>query len=182
MRLFLVCHCPTSATRVAAFPEDEPPEADSLARAAKLGAGLGRVERLWHGPERRAVETASALGLGAAPEAEPALRDIAVGAWAGRSLGQVQRDAPEALLAWLSDPEAAAPGGESVAMVVARTAAWLAAVPEARRGVAVVPQAIFRAAVVSLLGAPPASFWRIDAPPLARVALSRRDGRWSVRF
>ncbi len=182
MRLFLISHCPTSATRVAAFPEDEPPEADSLARAGALGAGLGRVERLWHGPELRCAETAAALGLRPAAEVDHGLRDMAAGAWAGRSLSQVERDAPEALLAWLTDPETPPPGGESVAAVVARVGAWLAAVPEARRAIAVTSPAVVRAAVLAVLGAPLASFWRIDVPPLARVALSRRDGRWSMRF
>lgn len=181
MRLFLISHAPTSATRVAAFPADEPPEADSLARAAALGAGLGRIERLWHGPERRAAETAAALGLRAAPEADPRLRDMAAGDWAGRSLGQVERDAPGALMAWLTDPEAAPPGGESVAAVAARVGDWLARVPEARRAVAVTSPAVARAVVLGVLGAPLPSFWRIDVPPLATLRLSRRDRRWSLR-
>ena len=182
MRLFLIAHCPPSATRVAAFPEDEPPEADSLSRAKALGAGLGRVERLWHGPERRCAETAAALGLRPAPEAEPGLRDMGAGDWAGRSLGQVERDAPEALLAWLTEPGAAPPGGESVAGVVARVADWLAAVPETRRAAAVAPPAVVRAAVIHVLGAPLPGFWRVDVPPLALVKLSRREGRWSIRM
>lgn len=182
MRLILVSHCPTSATRVAAFPEDEPPEPDSLARAAALGARLGRVDTLWHGPETRCRETAAALGPRPAPVAVEALRDMAVGPWAGRSLGQVQRDAPEALLAWLTDPEAAAPEGESVAAVIARVAEWVGQVPERRRAVAVVPPAVFRAVVVTILETPPAVFWRIDVPPLAQATLSRREGRWSLRF
>jgi hypothetical protein len=42
MRLVLVTHAATAATRTAAFPRDEPPEPAGLAAAAAAAGGVGR--------------------------------------------------------------------------------------------------------------------------------------------
>src|SRR5690348_81282 len=82
VRLTLLCHAATAATRAAAFPLDEPLEAASRASAAALAPRLGRHDRCLTSPALRARETVAALGRDAATE--PALRDLAMGAWAGR--------------------------------------------------------------------------------------------------
>ena len=66
--------------------------------------------------------------------------------------------------------------------VCERVAAWLDALPsDAGRVLAVVEQAVARAAVVHALGAPRQAFWRIDVLPLSTVELTGRNGRWNLR-
>ena len=90
---------------------------------------------------------------------------------------------PEALARWLSDPEAAPHGGESVRAVCDRVGSWLEAVArDEGRTVAVAEPEIVRAAVVRALRAPESAFWRTDVPPLSAVELSGRAGRWNVRL
>ncbi len=95
MRLTLICHGATSATRAAAFPIDEPIEALAVAKARKLGRLLRRVDLAWTSPARRACQTAAALGLAA--EVAPALGDCDFGRWSGRSFADVERTEPEEL-------------------------------------------------------------------------------------
>jgi broad specificity phosphatase PhoE len=64
-------------------------------------------------PALRAAQTAEGLALEA--RAEPLLRDCDFGCWAGRSLAEVQAQAPEAVADWLANPHAAPHGGESFA-------------------------------------------------------------------
>jgi broad specificity phosphatase PhoE len=63
-RLTLICDGATAATRVAAFPRDEPLEDRALSRAAVLGHGLRRADRALTSLALRARQTA-ALSLDA---------------------------------------------------------------------------------------------------------------------
>lgn len=178
LRLTLIAHAATAATRRADFPSDEGAEPQGLARAAALAGHLGRVDAAWAGPSRRTRETAEALGLVAT--LDPALRDIDLGAWAGRRLADIDM---ADLARWTADPGAAPHGGETVLTVVARVAGWLGAMQAVQgRVVAVTHAAVIRAAVVTILGADPRMFWRIDAEPLCRVRLQAQGGRWALRF
>ena len=47
--------------------------------------------------------------------------------------------------------------------------------------IAVTHAAVIRAAVVTALGAPAQSFWRIDIEPLSRIALRSDNRRWVLR-
>jgi broad specificity phosphatase PhoE len=111
------------------------------------------------------------------------LRDWDNGRWAGRRLDDLQAEEPEALAAWLSDPDAAPHGGESLSALCRRVAAWLAACNRQEgRMIAVTHQPVIRAAIVSVLDAPLRSFWRIDVAPLS-IADLRGDGvRWRLRL
>ncbi|MCX4481592.1 histidine phosphatase family protein [Streptomyces cellulosae] len=146
-------------------------------------AGAVPAASSWYtAPSQRCRQTAQALGF-AAVAVEPALRDMNMGRWQGRTLGEVAAGDGAALAAWMADPEAAPPDGESVAEVCHRIVAWLDALPAATgRALAVVEQAVARAAVVHALGAPQQSFWRIDVPPLSSYQLTGRDGRWNLRM
>ncbi|MER5809701.1 histidine phosphatase family protein [Streptomyces sp. NPDC002033] len=105
----------------------------------------------------------------------------ATGDWAGRTLEEVAAEDPLGVRRWLTDPQYAPPGGgESVAALIARTGAHLAALPPGRHD-AVVAQAVVRAAVVWALELPPAAFWRLDVRPGTVTALSGRAGRWNLR-
>ena len=176
VRLILVCHAATAATREPAFPDDEPLDRRSLAR---LGTRPLRIDRAWTRPALRARQTAAALGLDAA--VEPALRDCDYGRWTGQSFASRQADEPDAVAAWLTDPEAAPHGGEPLSAVMARTAAWLRELEESHgRVVAITHAAVIRAAVLHAVGAPAAGFWRIDVAPLAAAELTGRPGRWTL--
>lgn len=170
-RLFLVSHAATSAVREARFPDDE-----SLDRATKPATALSRVDEVRSGPELRCLETAA--GLGFTPVVDPALSDLDCGAWRGRSLSEVDQDG---LLAWLSDPDAAPHGGESVRRLLDRVGGWLDELPAVGRLVVVTSPAVVRAAVVHAISATPASFWRIDVSPLTLTHLFGAPGRWTLR-
>jgi len=178
-RLTLICHAATAATRAAAFPADEGIE-PAAAPLAALAARVGRIDRAFAGPALAARQTAAALGLAATEE--PALRDAAVGRWAGRRLADVAAEDPQGVAAWRADPAAAPHGGEPLAAVLARVAAWLdARVPERGHVVAVTHAAVLRAAVVAVLAAPPTAFWRVDVEPLGIIELGSDGRRWNLR-
>ena len=176
-RLTLVCHGSTAAVRAAAFPEDEPLEPRALARIG--GWPSGSPDRVMTSPARRARQTAEALGLAADIDLD--LRDCDYGSWAGQSYEEVRAQNPDALGAWMRDPAAAPPDGESTLHVLARAGRWLDALQGTDgQVVAVTHPAFIRAAVVQAIGAPPQSVWRIDIPPLSLTRLSGHDGRWNV--
>ena len=180
LRLTLFCHAATAATRRAAFPTDEPLEPSGAVKSAELASSLGRVDIAWTSPALRARQTAKAMQLDALVDAR--LRDLDVGHWAGQSMTEVQAVDPDGLAAWIGDPRAAPHGGESIAALLERTAAWLAAINrDAGRAVAVTHASLIRAAVVVILGAKPEAFWRVDVGPLCRVNLQGNGGVWTLR-
>ena len=178
-RLALVCHGSTAAVRAAAFPEDEPLEPQALGRIGLWPRSLGVPDRVLTSPALRARQTAEALGVAAA--IDPDLRECAYGSWAGRSYEEVRTREPDAISAWMRDPAAAPPDGESMLHLIARAARWLDLQRQAAgQVVAVTHPAFIRAAVVHAIGAPPLSVWRIDIAPLSLTRLSGHDGRWNL--
>ncbi|MFF5205515.1 histidine phosphatase family protein [Streptosporangium sp. NPDC000396] len=177
-RLLLVCHASTPATARAVFPGDEPLDEPGLRRAAALAPQFGPGSAAC-AAELRCVQTAEALGLRADPD--PLLADCDYGRWRGRTLGEVEAAEPEGLAAWLTDPAAAPHGGESITDLLGRVSGWLSRRAPGRL-VAVTHPPVIRAAVVHALGAPAQAFWRVDVAPLARVALTGRDGRWRLSY
>jgi len=177
-RLLLVRHASTDAVRAAAFGADEP--LDAAGAAAAAGLRLPRADEVLVSPARRAAETADRAGL-AVTAVEPALAECDFGRWAGLTLREVAEREPDAVTAWLTDPDAAPYGGESLSQVLARVRGWLAA-QAALDGTAVVitHAGVVKAAVVAALDAPPAAFWRIDVAPLSVTELHAHDGRWTV--
>jgi len=109
---------------------------------------------------------------------DPALAECDFAGWAGRTLADV---AESELAAWMSDPDAAPHGGESLRTFSARVADWLGG-QAAKDGSALVVThgGVVKAAVILALGAPIESFWRVDASPLAITELHSHDGRWTV--
>ena len=103
MRLLLVRHAATSATRTFSFPADESLDAHGVAAAASLAARLPSRCAVLSSPARRCLETAAAAGF-AAPVCHPAIAECDFGTWAGRSLADVhETDAAEAV-AWMTQP------------------------------------------------------------------------------
>ncbi len=181
LRLTLVAHAATRATREAAFPSDEPLEPLGATKAAAMAASLGRVDEARTSPARRAVQTAAALGLDAA--VDPALADLDLRRGAGRSLADIETSDADGLRRWASDPAAAPHGGESIESLLRRVADWLDEMARREgRLLAVTHAAIIRAAIVVALDAHPRTFWRIDVEPLAVAVLRKCRGDWTLRL
>jgi broad specificity phosphatase PhoE len=179
-RLLLVRNASTLAMRRAVFAPEDPLDARGREAAAALRGALPSVDRALAAPLLSAFQTASLAGL-APVVTEPALADCDYGRWSGLALADVQRDEPDGVAAWLSDPDGAPHGGESVRALLARVAAWLEdQVTLCGPLVAVVPGSVVKAAVAVALDAPPSAFWRLDVAPAAITELHGRDGRWTV--
>jgi broad specificity phosphatase PhoE len=177
VRLELVCHASTSATRTAAFPADEPLDDRALRRLAVLASDDRRADRVLTSPALRARQTAEAMKLTAT--LDPELRDCDYGRWAGLGFDEVQAREPEAAAEWLRDPTATPHGGESREALMRRVAVWLGEQLATKGKVLAVTHAsVIRAAIVHAIEAGPRSFWRIDVAPLSVARLSGHDGRW----
>lgn len=176
VRLTLVSHAMTDAMAAGRFADDEP--------LNTLGGNqidavddIGAVDVAWTAPEVRARQSAERLGLAATVDRR--LADLDVGCWRGSQLAAVPA---EDLARWLSHPDSAPHGGESVEELIARVRAWLTDVSGASgRLVAVTHPAVVRAVILVALDAPPKSFWRIDIAPASRTVLHFR-GRWTLRW
>lgn len=183
-RLTLICDGATAATRIAAFPLDEPLEDRALSRAAVLGHALRRADRALTSPALRARQTAAALSLD--PAVNSSLRDCDYGRWAGRRLADVQEEEPDSIAAWISDADAAPHGGELLIDLFRRVFAWMnERIGEDGHTIGVthmgVIRAPIRAVILHVLEAPARSFWRIDIEPLSVTNLCSDGIRWTLR-
>lgn len=176
-RLLLVRHASTAAVRAAAFGADEPLDAGGVDAASRLPARLPRGEVLIS-PARRALESAAGLTVS---RVEPALAECDFGSWAGRSLASVAEEDPAAVHAWMTDPDAAPHGGESLTALLTRVRTWLdEQAASDGTAIAITHGGVVKAAVVTALDAPASAFWRIDVSPLSITELHAHDGRWTV--
>jgi len=175
--LTLISHAPTRGE--ATFPEDEPVDPRGFTKAQALATKIRRVDSTWTSPALRARQTVAALNLDAV--VDPALSDIDLGTWAGRSFDEIAATNPEAVAAWTSDCSVVPHSGESILELLDRAAEWLARVARERgRIIAITHAAVVRAAIIVALDAKPSSFWHIDVPPLCRVQLRGDGSRWSL--
>ncbi|MGW7521869.1 histidine phosphatase family protein [Streptomyces sp. NPDC054783] len=180
-RVLLVSPATSASLRQARFDDGGSIDEGGAARARSAAGALPSAVRVLSSPGVRCRETAAALGLDGVPV--PELAGLDVGRWRGRTLEEVGGAEPEAVGRWLTDPECAPHGGESVRDLCGRVARWLAEAQEWEgRTVAVVEPEVVRAAVVDALGMPAALFWRLDVPPLTVTELSGRAGRWNLRL
>lgn len=158
MELILLRHlAPAGGAGLCYGRTDLAPGPDLAAGARAIAARLPRPRRIVTSPLRRCRALASALGtrFRVAVRLDPAWAEIDFGAWEGVAWDRVPR--PE-LDAWAADLLHARPhGGESVAMLLARTRRALRRTPP---GSLVVTHAgAIRAALVAT-GAGPAAWQR----------------------
>ncbi len=178
MRLTCLSHPATPSMRQGRFvPDDEALDAPALAALDALGPGrFGWADRILVSPLPRAAETAKRLELAAVEE--PALREARTGSWAGLRLHQVD---PVLASRWLSDPEAAPPGGESETALGLRVAEWLTGAPQLGDQVLVVTHpAVVRAVLAAALGLPVMVARRMDIAPLTVAQMSWQRG-WRLQ-
>jgi broad specificity phosphatase PhoE len=179
-RVLLVRHASTRSMRRACFAPEDPLDARGRGEAEALRAVLIGAGETVASPCLAAFQTASLARRGPVVTVA-ALADCDYGRWSGHAFDDVQREEPEAVDAWLADPDAVPHGGESVRALLARVATWLEG--QAQRAgvvVAVTPGSVVKAAVVAALDAPATAFWRVDVAPAAVTELHARDGRWTV--
>ena len=182
MRLHLLAHAATEASRAARFPLDEALDTGGRRTAGELAGRLREPDLLWCAPSARCRETTALALPGREPDGDaPTGPDP--GAWAGRSPADLAAEDPAALQAWMTDAEAGPPGGESLRALVDRVAGWMDDLPGEERsvGLAVVDPPVVRAAVAHALGAGPVGAWRVDVAPLTVAVLTGRGGRWNLR-
>mgnify|MGYP001598862728 FL=1 len=168
--LILQCHGATRMMREGGFAADaEPLDAGGIAKIGAFGppaTGLCCVVS----PALAARQTAQLWDIAA--EVDPVLRDINHGAWRGRTLAEIDAADPDGLLAWMTDPVAGAPHGESMNAVRARMAAWLAPrVAQNESLWAITHPMVMRAAIAAAIGMPLEASLRIDIAPLGIVRL-----------
>ncbi|MFI6260018.1 histidine phosphatase family protein [Micromonospora zamorensis] len=187
--LRLVAHGHTAALRRARFggPDGGLDEGGLRATLAQAHADPDRRGHLGEGgacvssPATAARQTAAAFGL--LPTIETALADCDYGDWSGRSFEEIAVEQPQALHTWMSAPESAPHGGESVAAVRDRVGSWLDEQHRAGgRVIAVTHPLVIRVAVVHVLDLPLATYRQVDVEPLAIVRLTGRGARWQLRL
>ncbi|MGW3128503.1 histidine phosphatase family protein [Streptomyces sp. NPDC001123] len=180
IHLTFVC-APGGDATLDPFLGDAPLSERCLRLAGAARAVLSPHQAAVRGPSIRCSQTADAIGLAAV--SEPMLRDLDVGRWYGRTVGEVAATDPDGFSAWRTDPDAAPHGGESVRQLCRRLADWLRDVaPDAGHAVVVTEAAVVRAALVHALAVPARTFWHLAVPPLCAVFLTRRGGCWDVQF
>jgi broad specificity phosphatase PhoE len=180
LRLYLLATAPTPAQRLLRFPADESIEPVDPSVARRLFARVGVCSAVWRGPERRAAETAAALGLVASPCDD--LRTWSAGAWSGQPVAQVAEHDPEGFQAWRTNPDAAPVDGESLNTLIARVKGWARAqTPGAGRVLVIADPAVIRALVVHVLEGGPHTFWRLEVPPLSLSVVQHAHNEWRLR-
>ncbi|GAA4219481.1 putative phosphoglycerate mutase [Streptosporangium album] len=120
---------PLSAERRFSGLGDPELTANGITQAEAVAARLSRepygIQVVVSSPLRRARATAEivATRLGLEVAVEEGLRETDFGDWEGYTFTEIQRRWPDELAAWLADPSAAPPGGESFEVAARRVQA-----------------------------------------------------------
>jgi broad specificity phosphatase PhoE len=180
LRLTLLAAAPTEAHRLYRFPADEPIEPVPPIRVKQILSNIGATDQVICGPERRSLETAALLGRVATTSEN--VQAWSAGNWSGQALDWVAANDPEGLRSWQADPDAAPHGGETLNTLLARLGRWLDEhTSTSGRWLVVADASAVRAIVVHVLAAPPASFWRLDIPPLSLSVVQYAGSQWRLR-
>ncbi len=146
------------------MPDDEP----ALGVLPDLTGWLGRSGTVLTSPAARCRVPGA--------EVEPALGSWDLGSWTGRPLAEL----PD-LTAWYNDPAWSGHGGESLLALQERVAGLLGRWhTRAGRLAAVTHGAVVRAAVTTVLRAPPLAAWDLDVAPGSVTELHTTATGWRV--
>lgn len=163
LRLLLVRHPGTAATRAPVVPADEaatdpPPD---------LTSWLGRSGSVVTSPARRCRVPGSPV--------DPRLAPWDLGDWTGRPLSDLD------LVSWRSDPAFAGHGGESLLALSERVRALLSDWHGHTGRIAAVTHApLIKMAVVQALRAPVEAVWDVDVAPGSTTELHSTPSGWRV--
>jgi probable phosphoglycerate mutase len=139
-------------------------------------------------PRARARQTAEAAAslLGLEVSVDEGVAETDFGAWEGHTFGEIAKQWPEEMAAWLVSPDVAPPGGESFTATFARVSAARERLVTAHSGrtVLVVSHVTpIKAMLREALGAPPQALFRIHLDPAAlSVVQWYGDGAGVVRL
>ena len=171
MRIYLIRHGEAEGNRDRRYhgATDLPLTAHGMAQAAALGEAFADVElaAVYTSPLARARATAAAIAAHhqLTPVVLEDLRELHFGAWEGQTRAEVQASDAAGLAAWESDqPDAAPPGGESPATVLARVATTIKqlAVRHSAATIAAVTHVMpMKLAICAALDLPPRSVRRL---------------------
>lgn len=140
--------------------------------AAKHLASVGGTDVIVASPLQRARQTAQAVAdeLGLEVMVDDDLRECDFGDWDGLTFAEARAQAGDALSRWLSNPEIAPPGGESLLQLAARVAEAQQRILDANtgRGVLIVAHVgSIKMLIREALGAPIATIHRLQLSPAA---------------
>lgn len=180
-RLILLSQAATPAMRQGRFPDDDALDERGRAGIAELRLRLPIVPDavVLCSPLSGAMETALTLGLQA--QACKALSEQDFGEWCGRDLADVAAETPAALQAWLRDPAAVPPGGESFDALLLRVGKWMDSMREHKTVIAITHASVMRAAVLYALNVPSSAFVRVDVPALSMMEVRHSGAAWTWR-
>lgn len=179
--LTFICSALPPNPRSIKFGSDDELDLAERQRIAALFAGMKNKPKLIHAaPDRNAQQTARAISESVEIISE--LADLDYGKWRGAALTNIAKSDPEALSNWMSDPSQAPHGGESLVDFIKRINTWLdGKLTWGGAHTLVASQSSIRAATVAILGAPAASFWKLDIASISSTSFSSNAQRWSIR-
>ena len=194
MIVTVVRHGVTAATVAKRFSgsggEDPPLSELGCAQAEAAAAEVvarGGADVLVCSPMLRTRQTAVYVGAatGLTPQVVDGLQEGAFGEWEGLTFAQVMGRWPDLMARWLSDPDVAPPGGESLRQLYDRVGAALAELRASYAGarvVAVGHVGSIRALTIRALGAPLLAMNRLELLPASLTTLTwYPDGNASLR-
>jgi probable phosphoglycerate mutase len=164
------------------------PRGEAQAAAAGRRLATAGIDAIISSPLRRTRQTAAAVGavLGLDVAVDEGFAETDFGEWEGATFPEIAKSAPDALRAWLDDPELAPPGGESLASTARRAAAARERVVSSYPGktVLVVSHVTpIKALLRDALGAPMDAFFRLHLDPASLSVVDwRADGPSVVRL
>jgi broad specificity phosphatase PhoE len=185
--LILVRHGETvsNAAGIAQGWGDSALSARGAGQVSRIGERLKRHEpdAIFSSPIGRALATAQAISdiLGLEVTTLEGLREMSYGSWENRAFLDVRREEKEAYERWISDPDAASPGGESHTQVRRRLQETIESLSGVRRPILVSHGTAIRIAVTALLNLPVMASMHFAQDNAAVNIFLRRPGRWVLK-
>ena len=177
--LILLCHATTASMKRGSFPSsgdaiDEP----ELPRLTRLPSAF-QPDRVITSPAHAAIQTARAFETAAS--IDMSWNDLDYGLWQGRPIREIHDEDAAGLGAWLSEPESAAHGGESLGALQTRVRGALESWRETGVTLVVTHAIVVKTALATVLDAPLAAVYCMDLEPLSAITLTRSGDTWRLR-